>query len=414
MKILQINKFYRPEGGVESYMFRLSRILEKNGHQVVPFSMRDEKNLPTPFDKYFISPVNVEKFSLKNLVKIFHNWEAVRQLKVLIKKEKPDLAHLHNIDYQISPAIIKILKNNNIPVVKTFHDYKLICPNYQLFSQNEVCFKCRGGKYYNCALRKCAKNSRAKSFLAMLEAYWQKKITRAYDNVDMFIAPSRFMKDITASFGVPAEKIKVVYNTIEIDQKNIEYPAKNYLLYFGRISSEKGIDILLRAMAELKNESLKIAGDGPEIGHCRALAKKLGLENRVEFLGKKNGQELEKIIREAKAIVIPSIWLENMPYSMLESLAYGKIVIASRIGGMPEIIIDGENGILFNPGDSRSLAEAVYQLKNINSIKIGEQARKSVMKLNRDSHYGQIFQIYTEALKKLDPVRISSPDGGLT
>ena len=212
MKILQINKFNYLRGGAERCFLELSKILAEHGNEVITFSMQHEKNLHNQYEKYFTNEVNLNTFSLKNIFKIFYNREAAKKLEALIKKEKPDIAHLHNIYHQISTSIIKVLKKYQIPTVMTLHDYKIICPNYQLFSKNEICYKCQGGKYYNCLVRKCSKNSYAKSFLAMLEAYFNKK---NYDQIDLFIAPSQFMKDICVKFGIPESKIEVIYNFIK-------------------------------------------------------------------------------------------------------------------------------------------------------------------------------------------------------
>ncbi len=403
MKILQINKFYYLAGGTERYMFGLSDILEKRGHQVVSFSVQDANNLASQYSKYFISPVKFDGFNLKNAIKIFYNYDAVKKLELLIKREKPDIAHLHNIAHQLSPAIINVLKRHNIPVVQTLHDYKLICPNYKLYSQDEVCYKCRGGKYHNCFYRKCLKNSRAKSFLAMLEAYWHNSILKTYRKVDLFIAPSRFMKNICASFGVPENKIKVLYNPIKIENLEESYGRENYILYFGRISSEKGIDILIRSLKDSKSKpNLKIVGTGSENNKYKMLACRLGLENKIEFTGQKFGNDLEKIINQAKAIIIPSVWPENMPYSLLESMAKGKVVIASKIGGLPELITDGINGFLFEAGDTRNLRIKIDELDGKDLDLIGRRAKESLISLNYASHADLVVGFYKNILDKFN------------
>lgn len=401
MKILQINKFYYLAGGTERYMFGLSEILKKGGHQVIPFSMQDSRNFPSQYSKYFISPVKFDGFNLINAIKIFYNREAVKKLELLIKKEKPDIAHLHNIAHQLSPAIINVLKKHGIPVVQTLHDYKLICPNYKLYSQDEVCYRCKGGKYYNCAYRKCLKNSQAKSFLVMLEAYLHNTILKTYAKVDLFIAPSRFMKNICASFGVPENKIKVLCNPIEIENLEENRQRENYILYFGRISNEKGIGVLINAMQMLRKDiKLKIIGDGPDFEKYKLQTRKLKLKEKIEFLGPKYGNDLEKIIERAKAIIIPSVWPENMPYSLLESMAKGKVVIASRIGGLPELINDGINGFLFEAGNVRNLKIKIDELDGKDLDLIGRRANESLIGLNYASHRDMVVKFYKNLLDK--------------
>ncbi|MCK5511101.1 glycosyltransferase family 4 protein [Candidatus Parcubacteria bacterium] len=402
MKILQINKFYYLKGGSERYFFDLSEILKKNGHKIIPFSMQDDNNLPSKYTKYFIKKVDLNKFNLINILKFFYNYDAVKRLKKLIKYEKPDIAHLHNIAHQFSPEIIRILKKNNIKIAQTLHDYKLICPNAKLFAHNQNCEKCQGGKYYNCLKRKCVKNSYLKSFMAALEAYLWNRLLKVYNKVDMFIAPSKFMRDKCADFGVPEEKIKVVYNFYdapvngEIEVKNTE----KYILYYGRLSKEKGVDVLLEAMRSVKGEfKLKIVGSGPEYKHLERQINKFNLQDRVSLLGPKYGKDLQIIINQAMVVVLPSLWPENMPYCLLEPMAIGKTMIVSRVGGMTEIIKDKENGFSFAPGDFNVLANIINNLEKFDYKKIGEEAKETIKKLNSKNHYQKILKVYTELRK---------------
>ncbi|MFH0856804.1 MAG: glycosyltransferase family 4 protein, partial [bacterium] len=220
---------------------------------------------------------------------------------------------------------------------------------------------------------------------------------KTYDDVDLFIAPSRFMKDVCVRFGVPEKKIKVIYNFIDTDGKFFaanNQAEEKYLLYFGRLSHEKGVDNLLEAMAKIGgNLKLKIAGSGAEFKKLEDKIKRLGLD-RVELLGQKFGQELINLIVDAKAVIIPSIWNENMPFSMLEAMAEGKVVIASRTGGIGEIIRDKENGFLFKYGNIDELAEKIQDLDKFDLNKIGQAAIKRVMELNETAHYRDIMEVY--------------------
>ena len=399
MKILQINKFYYLKGGSERYVFDLSEILRKNGHKIISFSMYDDNNLPSNYAKYFIKKVALNKFNLINILKFFYNYDAVKRLKKLIKDEKPDIAHLHNIAHQLSPAIIWILKRNNIPIVQTLHDYKLICPNAKLFANNKNCEKCQGGKYYNCLKSKCVKDSYLKSFMATLEAYLWNRFIKIYNKVDVFIAPSKFMRDKCVDFGVPEEKIKVVYNFYDapINNKIEAESSEKYVLYYGRLSKEKGIDVLLEATRSVKNGiKLKIVGPGPEYKHLEEKINKFNLRDRVFLLGPKYGKDLQIIISRAMAVISPSLWPENMPYCLLEPMAIGKTMIVSRVGGMTEIIENQKNGFSFELGDSKYLAKIINNLKNFNQDEIGKRAIKTIKKLNSKKHYQEILKIYSE------------------
>lgn len=399
MKILIINKFHYLRGGSERAVFDLAKLLEDNGHEVINFSMQDEKNIASKYDKYFIKHVNLEKFNLINVIKFFYNYQAVGNLKKLIKDKKPDVAHLHNIAHQFSPAIIKVLKNNNIPVVQTLHDYKLICPNSKLYSRNEICERCLGGKYYKCFLRKCMHGSRLKSLLGMLEAYLNNKILKYYEQVDLFIAPSIFLKSKYEEFGI---KNKIVYLanplTQKIDKKNIFETTEKYILYFGRLTPEKGIDILIKAYANLHTEfKLYILGDGPMKKDLEFLTKNLGIADRVNFISYKSGQELQKIKRRAEFIVVPSLWYENAPYSVIEAMAMGKTVIASELGGLKEMIRHGVDGFLYKADDITELTKIMEYVISHPELKntIGSQAIKSVsLKNDPQKYYTRLFDAY--------------------
>lgn len=396
MKILQINKFYYLRGGAERYYFGLSELLEKNGHQVVPFAMQDENNNQTPYAKYFTKKFNVEKFNLLDIFKSFYNWEAARKLERLILAEKPDIAHLHNIAYQLTPSIIYVLKKYNILVIQTLHDYKLICPNYKLFSQNKACFACKKRRYYQCVKKKCVKNSYLKSLLATLEMYLHKTILKSYDKVDLFIAPSIYLKNVCVDFGINPQKIVVVNNFIENRSYANAEIEDDYILYFGRISEEKGIDVLIKAMEKTEGMKLKIAGAGPETERLKRIIHDYDLEKKIEFIGLKYGLELEGIVNKSKAIIVPSIWPENFPFSILESLERGKVIIASRIGGIPELIQNDVNGFLFEPGDHEGLSQIIKTLKTKDLMAIKEAARNSAQKYASRRHLEGILAIYGE------------------
>lgn len=402
MKILEINKFYFLKGGSERYLFGLIKVLKRKGHDVAVFSMKGDSNLSSKYEKYFIEAVDLNKFSFKDVFKFFYNYDARRKLKKIIQDEKSDIAHLHNIAHQFSPAIISVLKKNNILVVQTLHDYKLICPNAMLYSKNRICEKCRGKKYYNCLKNRCLKNSWAKSLLAMLEAYLYNRFLKIYDQVDMFIAPSRFMKDKCVQFGIPEEKIKVIYNFLDFkeyaDLKAGE--TDNYILFYGRLSEEKGITTVLEALKKTKSDiNFKIVGAGPDYKKLSERIISLDLSSRVELLGPKYGDELKEIIKKAKAVVLPSLWPENMPYCLLESMASGKAVIVAKSGGMPELIKDRENGFLFEPGNSDKLASIIDNLAYLDLNEIGRKAVKSIAHLNANCHYKQVIKLFVNLSK---------------
>jgi glycosyltransferase involved in cell wall biosynthesis len=418
MKILQVNKFLYPKGGADKYFLELSAQLAKNGQQVRFFAMADPRNLPWPDSKYFVSNISFADHSLKNswrsLGRTLYSREAKNKFAALLQDFRPDIIHLHNIYHQLSPSIITAARQAKIPVVMHLHDYKLICPNFKLFSQGQVCERCRPDKYYNCLRYRCLDNSLLKSSGAVLEMYLHHKILKIYETgVELFIAPSQFMKKTVEDFGWPPAKIRFLPNFFspEFQTRAAQPSHQDYLLYFGRLAEEKGVATLLQAV-KLSGDRLKIAGVGNQESALKALAAKLSISGQVEFLGQQTGEDLLNLIQGARAVVIPSIWLENMPLNLLEALALGQIVIAADIGGLPEIITAGENGFLFRPGEPADLAQKIADLRKADRPRLSRAAQATVRDLNIVQHTKQIEEIYREIINNY-PYAPNSSGGSL-
>lgn len=421
MKILQINKFFFLKGGSERYFFDLSELLFKKGHEVIVWSTQNPKNLPWPRQENFAEFSDFSKKQglikdFKKVRRIFWNKEAKRKLEKIIKEvpmakssrildaesvgKKPDIAHLHNIFSHLSPSIIFALKKHGIPIVMTLHDYKLFCPNYKFFSKNEICFDCLKKKNYSsCISKKCIKNSRIKSLIGYLEAKSQTDFLKVSDKIDIFLAPSLFIKRKAVEWGIPNEKIVHLPNFVDIFPKLKPLEKKdNYFLYFGRLSHEKGVELLIKAFSKTRNElsnwKLKIVGDGPEKEKLKNLAKG---QERIEFLGGKKGKELKQIIINANLVVMPSIWPENLPYSILESFVLAKPVIAAKSGGLTELIKDRQTGLLFKPGNENDLREKLIWANDYKKElkQMGKMAKKEVLaQYNSEKHYKKLIKVY--------------------
>ncbi|MFA4942867.1 MAG: glycosyltransferase [Patescibacteria group bacterium] len=407
MKILQVNKFNYLRGGAEKYFLDISEHLRQKGHEVAVFSMHHPKNLPSLWDKYFVSRLsfNESKWRDKLLApgRIIYSLEAKRKFKQLVNDFKPDVIHIHNIYHQLSPSILSIARRYKIPVVMHLHDYKLVCPNYQLFVDGQICYRCRKHKYCQAISHRCFNGSWFKSVLVALEMFLHHCVWKIYErNISLYIAPSEFMKKTVVSFGIPEEKVEVLYNFIVQPETQVgDIGAKDYLLYYGRLSPEKGVNVLLQALKQIpKTLKLKIVGSGPELENIKANIELLGLEQTVELLGPKFGQELNQIILGAKAIIIPSIWAENMPFVLLESLALGKVVIASETGGLPELITPGKTGFLFANSDVSDLAQKIVSLDDYNLEDIGLAAKKVVANLTLDKHHQKLLELYQRVVRK--------------
>lgn len=400
MKILSVNKFYYVKGGAERHFFDLNKELERQGHRVIPWSMLSGQNQPSRFSRYFISGRDMHRPSLKALSGMFYNREAQKKARELAEKEKPDIAHLHNIYHQFSPAIIKTLKKAGLKVVMTLHDYKIACPNAFLFTENKPCRRCLSGSYLNCLRYRCAHNSLAKSGLAALEAILHRKILKSYEAVDLFVAPSRFLKEVMAEAGIDKEKIKVAKNFTPLDFSGQPAGVKQegHYLFYGRLSPEKGIDVLLEAVKTSPGARLKIIGSGPDFFRLQEKIKNDRLEKRVELAGPKYNGALKGEVAKAKAVFVPSLWPENMPLAVLESMAQGQIVAASRIGGLPELIRHKENGFLFEPGNPEAVKRVIADMEKLDLGPIRQSARQTAEGLNCRQYAGNIVKEYKKLL----------------
>jgi glycosyltransferase involved in cell wall biosynthesis len=419
MRILQIHKYfsYQNGGGSVTAFFQTKKLLEKKGNQVIIFSMQDKSNVESIYSKYFIKHFDINKANnffqkISWAFKSIFNFEAQRKLEELIKKEKPEVAHIHNIYHYLTPSILHTLKKHKIPMVFKLSDYKAICPNYKLFNQGKICEKCRGGKYYNCFLNRCLKNSWSISFVAMLEAYLHRWL-KSYSKIDFFLAPSEFMKKKCVEFGIPARKIKILRNVVNVEEFSLadeDYSEDNYVLFYGRISEEKGIEDLIRAIkilkesGELEKNRLKIVGKGPLENHLKKVVAELNLKKEVLFEGFKSGLELKKIIKKAKLIVLPSVWYDNSPLVISEAQLLKKPVVISDKGGSKEMIIDKKTGLVFEGGRIDDLAEKLKEILKMSISernKMGELGRENIIKINNDENYYQnLMKIYKEVINK--------------
>lgn len=405
MKVLMVNKFYYIKGGSETYYFSLKELLEKNGHEVIDFSMKDEKNLYSKYSEYFVDNIDYNKeqsliSKIKEAKNIIYSTEAKKKIEQLIKDTKPDIAHLHIFQHQLSLSILDVLKKYNIPIVYTAHDLKMICPNYKMLVDGQVCEKCKGQKYMNCLKNKCIKDSTLKSAVGVAEAYIN-KWRKAYSKIDYIICPSKFYKNKFIEFGVDKNRVEYVpnfLNTEEVDYDKL--PNQDYFLYFGRLSEEKGIFTLIKAMKEIDSK-LKVVGTGPLEEEIKKFVKDNNCNN-IEILGFKSGKELSTIVGNAKAVILPSEWYENGPYSAIESLKLGRILIGSDLGGIPELI-EG-NGYIFKHGDVQDLQERLLNVQIMLHQDIEKMQKKSLEKFEKEYietlHYEKISKIYKNVTRK--------------
>ena len=367
MRILMVNKFLYPNGGSETYIFKLGDYLKSVGHEVQYFGMEHEGRCVGNNVNAYTSDMDFHGGSklskLTYPIKTIYSSEARKKIRLVLDDFKPDVVHLNNFTYQITPSVIleivrwRRANHRRCRIVFTAHDYNLVCPNHMLNNPNthENCEKCLGGKFLNCTKGRCIHGSLAKSAIGTAEGYfWKLKGTYRY--IDKIICCSEFLKGKMDTNPVFAKKTVAMHNFIDkVEQKDAE--KKDYVLYFGRFSEEKGIATLIDVCRALPEIQFVFAGTGP-------LESEISKVPNIKNVGFQSGEALEKLIREAKLSIYPSEWYENCPFSVMESQMYGTPVLGADIGGIPELIQVGRTGELFESGNTKDLSDKIKSLWN--------------------------------------------------
>lgn len=365
MRILMVNKFLYANGGSETYIFKLGDYLISRGHEVQYFGMEHEGRCVGNNMNAYTSDMDFHGGSklskLTYPLKTIYSAEARKKIRLVLDDFKPDVVHLNNFTYQLTPSIIlEVVKwkkqtGQNCRIVFTAHDYNLVCPNHMLNNPNnrQNCEKCLGGHFINCTKDKCIHGSMVKSLVGTMEAYFW-KMNGAYKHIDSIICCSEFLKNKMDTNPLFAEKTAALHNFVDrVEFK--EVVKKDYVLYFGRFSEEKGIGTLIDVCKELPDVQFVFAGTGP-------LEETINGIKNINNVGFQKGEALEKLIREARFSIYPSEWYENCPFSVMESQMYGTPVLGADIGGIPELIQSGKTGELFESGSKADLKAKIEKL----------------------------------------------------
>lgn len=417
MRILLVNKYFYRKGGAETYFFALSEGLRALGHDVAFFSMQHPNNESSYWSKYFVSEKDyvgdISAFKkVQEASTLIYSFEARRKFEALLEEFKPDVIHMNNVHRQLTLSILDApyLKKHHVPVVYTAHDYILVCPAYTMVNgHGEVCDACLDKHFMHAVKNVCVKGSRTKSALATMEAEFL-KFHHAYDKIDLIVAPSKFMKSKLDEGGFAGKTVAMqnfltdsqmamgarVANTHKFE--DAQAGARPYFLFFGRLSQEKGILTLVKAFLQAAGLEryadsdvsaghkgflpdtwdLHIVGDGPEREAIERLIASEGPQavSRIRLLGYRTGEDLQREVGNARFTVLSSEWRENMPYSGLESLAAQTPVIGANIGGIPELVVEGETGFAFESGNVSDLTDALIKASHAgeNDYQIMQQA----------------------------------------
>ena len=364
MKILMVNKFLYPRGGSESYMLYLGEHLKKMGHEVEYFGMYDSQNTVGNSKGLYTQNMDFHSTGLARFLypfKIIFSFEAKRKIMQVIDDFKPDIVHMNNINFQLTPSIIYGIKKKKIPLVQTVHDYQMICPNHLLydFDNNMPCEKCIGGSHMNCIKNKCIHGSVVKSVLGVIEAKFY-SLLKTYKKVDLFVCPSNFLENkLLSSNKFYQGKTKTIHNFIDKEKfSNNNDTNDSYILYVGRLSKEKGIENIAKTAKLLPEYNFVIAGGGPDQDILKNIPN-------IKLAGFLTGEQLTRLMGNAKILLLPSVCYENCPLSILEAHCMGVPVVTMNSGGMAELVKDGVTGTLVTEPTPEGIANKLkYTIEN--------------------------------------------------
>lgn len=336
-------------------MLYLAEYLKKNGHEVEFFGMYDEKNTVGNLAGKYTQNMDFHSKGIGRFLypfKIIYSFEAKKKIIQVIDSFKPDIVHMNNINFQLTPSIIYGIKKRGIPVVQTVHDYQMICPNHLLynFDKNTPCEKCVKGFHINCIKNKCIHGSLVKSILGVIEAKLY-SFLRTYKKVDLFICPSKFLENkLLSARGYYEGKTRTIHNFIDKKKfANTERKIDNYIVFVGRLSKEKGIENIAGAAKLLPQYNFIVAGSGPDEDILKDIPN-------IKLAGFLTGDKLTDLMGNAKVLLLPSVCYENCPLSILEAHSMGVPVVTMNSGGMAELVKDGVTGTLVDEPSAEGIA----------------------------------------------------------
>jgi len=419
MRILFCNKYNFAFSGTEMYLFEVMELLRAHGHEVALFSMSDPRGRPTPYDAHLVPHVDFKSEpglwrQAKQLPRAIYSSEARQKLRGMIREFRPDVAHVRNIYHHLTPSILWELKAHGIPVLYHLNDFKLLCPSYNMVSNGQACERCKRGAFWHALRSDCYPGMGARIALTA-EAYAHQWIKSHQKCVGLFLAPSRFVRDKFVEHGWDGCRFRELPHFQRAHDLETAPAANAPLLYCGRLSKEKGVDDLLRAMQYTPEINLVIAGDGPQKHELQKLQADLHLSN-VEFVGHVSAEERDRLIRRSRFTVLPSHAYETLGKTILESYAEGRPVVASDLGSRREFVRHGETGLLYRCGDVNELVQSIQMLAA--NPEMSDRMGRTGWAFVRDhhtpeAHYAALLGIYEELIScktsaQISPIRVSA------
>jgi glycosyltransferase involved in cell wall biosynthesis len=398
MRVLLANKFLYPKGGAERAVLDLGEGLRRRGHQVFWFGMDHPDNVVPSQASAVVRHRDYRSGGLgryRDAVAMVHSTRARDCLARFLEQVSPDVVHAHNIYHQLTPTILDATQQAGIPVVMTLHDYKLVCPRYDLLRHGQLCDRCVEAGPLECLRHRCA-GSWGASLLLTCEAVFHRQ-RGSYDAVRRFVTPSRFLRHVMIRGGWDATRLHHLVNFAPaFVQANDDPGEPDRFLFAGRLSAEKGIETLLQAVEGLTHGRLVVCGSGPLEERVRQAARRH--DSNIEWKGHVSREDLAREITRCRFVVVPSEWFENAPFAVLEAMAAGRAVLASRIGGLPELV-DESTGCLLPAGDvgawSAALEQALSSPERMQRLGRGAIQRARAL-YDFEHHLDAVLELYDE------------------
>lgn len=357
MRILVVHTHYRQAGGEDVVFTSEVALLRSYGEEVLTAEFRNDELESMP--------------DLRRAIVTIWNAEAYRRIRRLIREFRPQVMHVHNTFPLASPSIFHAARHENVPVVMTLHNYRLLCPGALLLRQGCICELCvRKRIPFPAALYGCWRGSRTASLLVALMLCVHNWLGTWHRCVDRYIAVTNFVRDKFIQAGWPPHSFVVKPNFVWPDPlKPSERSSltasslslrsrRGYALFVGRLVSEKGVLTLIEAWKRIQGVDLKIVGDGPLLSTLKEMIRQMQTRS-IELLGTQPFERVIELMKGARFLVFPSVWYETFGRVAVEAFACAVPVIASRLGAVAEVVEDGKTGLYFEPGDAADLAKKV-------------------------------------------------------